>query len=91
MNLDITKHRGLDAAEGEGKSSGRRIRAVSLLFDLGEGKGDGGGIPMSGQRIDPGTARVAQSQQLGDLVEGLAGCIVERGAHVAVAPAFSIR
>ncbi len=39
---------------------------------------------MSGQRIDPGTARVAQSQQLGDLVEGLAGCIVERGAHVAV-------
>ena len=63
---------------------------MSLLFDLGERKGDGGGVPVRGQRIDPGTARVAQSQQLGDLVEGFAGCIVEGGAHVAISKALTL-
>ena len=45
---------------------------------------------MRGQRIDPGTARVAQSQQLGDLVEGFAGGIVERGADIAIGEAFAL-
>ena len=45
---------------------------------------------MRGERIDPWTARVPKSQQLGDLVKGLSGCIVERGAHVAVGKALSL-
>ena len=45
---------------------------------------------MGGKRIDPGAARVAQSQQLGDFVKGLAGRIVERGADVAVGKALSL-
>jgi hypothetical protein len=45
---------------------------------------------MRGERIDPRPARVAQSQQLSDLVKGLAGGIVERRAHVAVSKALSL-
>ena len=45
---------------------------------------------MGRKRIDPRAPRVAQSQQLGDLVEGLAGCIVECGANVAVVKALSL-
>ena len=45
---------------------------------------------MGGQRIDPGAARIAQSQQLGDFVEGFAGRIVERGADVAIGKAFAL-
>jgi len=37
-----------------------------------------------GQGINPRASWVAQSKQLGDLVEGLAGRIIERGADVAV-------
>jgi hypothetical protein len=44
---------------------------------------------MRGQRINPRAARVAQSQQFGDLVKGFSGCIVERGAHVAICEALS--
>jgi putative nucleotidyltransferase with HDIG domain len=58
---------------------------MRLGFDLGERKGDRGGISVSRQRIDPGAAGITQTQQLGDFVEGLAGCVVERGAHVPVA------
>jgi hypothetical protein len=43
-----------------------------------------------GKGIDPGAARVAQSQQLGDLVEGLAGRIVERGANIAIGEALAL-
>ena len=45
---------------------------------------------MRGQRIDPGTTRVAQSQQLGDLVERFARRIVERGANVLVSKASAL-
>ncbi len=44
---------------------------------------------MGSQRIDPGAAWIAQSQQLGDLVESFAGRIVERGADVAIGKAFA--
>ena len=63
---------------------------MSFLFHLGKGKCDGRRVPMRGQRIDPGAARVAQSQQLGDLVEGFAGRIVERGADVAIGKALAL-
>ncbi len=63
---------------------------MSFLFHLGQGKRDRRRIPMRRQRIDPGTARIAQSQQLGDLVEGFAGRIVERGADVAIGKALAL-
>jgi poly(A) polymerase len=90
VNLNIPKHCGLDAAEGEGESLDRRIRAMSFLFHLGKGKRDRRRVPMRRQRIDPGAARIAQSQQLCDLVEGLAGRIVERGADVAIGKALAL-
>jgi hypothetical protein len=86
MNLDKPQHRGLDAAEGKGKSSHWSIPPMRLLFDLGKAKGHRGWVSVSGQGIDPGTTRVAETQQLRDLVEGFPGCIVECRPNVAVAP-----
>jgi putative nucleotidyltransferase with HDIG domain len=63
---------------------------MRLLLHLGESKGYRRGIAVGGKCIDPRAARVAQPQQLGDLVKGLTGCIVERGAHVAVRKALSL-
>jgi hypothetical protein len=63
---------------------------MSFLFHLGKGKRDRRRVPMRSQRIDPGAARIAQSQQLGDLVEGFAGRIVERGADVPIGKAFAL-
>jgi hypothetical protein len=45
---------------------------------------------MRGQRINPRATRVAQSQQLGYLVKGFSGCIVEGGAHVAISEVLSL-
>jgi putative nucleotidyltransferase with HDIG domain len=84
--LDKTQHRGFDAAEGEGKSNHWGIRPMRLLFDLGKAESHCGWVSVSRQGIDPGSTRVAETQQLSDLVEGFPGCIVERGANVAVAP-----
>ena len=41
---------------------------------------------MGGEAIDPGAAGVAEAEELGDLVEGLAGGVVDGAADVAVAP-----
>jgi hypothetical protein len=86
MNLDKTQHRGLDAAEGEGESSCGSIRSMRLVFDLGKAEGHCGWVSVSGQGIDPGTTRVAETKQLRNLVEGFPGCIVECRPNVAVAP-----
>src|ERR1700679_1248329 len=57
---------------------------MRLLLDLGKAEGYRGRVSVNSQGIDPGTTRVAETKQLCDLVEGFAGCIVERGADVAV-------
>jgi hypothetical protein len=41
---------------------------------------------MLGERIDPGSAGVAQTEKFGDLVVGFASGIVDRAAHVSVGP-----
>ena len=64
---------------------------MRLLLHLGEGKGYCRGIAVGCKSIDPGAAWVAQPQQLGDLVKGLTGCIVQRGAHIAVGKVLSAR
>ena len=48
------------------------------------------GSPCGASAVDPGTTWVAQSQQLGDLVERLAGRIVEGGANVLVSKALAL-
>jgi hypothetical protein len=63
---------------------------MSLLFHLGKAKRDRRRVPMRRYRIDPGTARIAQSQQLGDFVKGFAGRIIERGADVAIGKALTL-
>ena len=54
--------------------------------DLTEGEGDGAGIAVGGEGIDPWTTGVAEAEQLGDLVVGLTGGVVDRAAYVAIGP-----
>ncbi len=60
--------------------------ARAPVFDLGEGEGDGARVAVGGEGIDPGAAGVAEAEQLGDLVVGFAGCVVDRAAYVAIGP-----
>ena len=45
---------------------------------------------MGREGVDPGAAGIAQAEQFGDLVEGLAGGVVYGVSNVAVAPAFTV-
>ena len=60
--------------------------AGGAVFDLGEGEGDGAGIAVGGEGVDPGAPGVAEAEELGDLVVGFAGCVVDRSAYVAIDP-----
>ncbi len=55
-------------------------------FDLGEGELYGVGVAVGGEVVDPGAAGVAEAEELGDLVEGFAGGVVDGVADVAVVP-----
>lgn len=41
---------------------------------------------MEGERVDPGSARIAEAKQLGDFVVGFAGGVVDGAADEGVAP-----
>src|SRR5256885_7029186 len=95
--FDVAEDGGLDAAEGEVEvrafAAGwglfvRRSTAIAMdaRLDLAEGEGDGAGVAVGGEGVDPGTAGVAEAEELGDLVEGFAGGIVDRAAYVAIGP-----
>ena len=56
-----------------------------LWFDLCEGEGHGVRVAELRERVDPGTAGIAEAEQLGDLVEGLAGGVVDGAADEGVA------
>ena len=58
----------------------------SFWFDLREGERHGVRVAEFGERVDPGTAGIAEAEQLGDLVEGLAGGVVDGAADERVAP-----
>ena len=60
--------------------------AVGFLLDLREGEGYGLGVAVGGEVVDPGAAGVAEAEELGYLVEGLAGGVVDGVADVAVVP-----
>ena len=44
------------------------------------------GLPNLRERVDPRTAGIAEAEQLGDFVEGLAGGVVDRAADQRVMP-----
>ena len=64
----------------------RCAAAVGFGFDLREGEGYRPGVAVGGERVDPGAAGVAEAEELGYLVEGLAGGVVDGVADVAVVP-----
>ena len=99
VEFDVAADGGFDAAEGEVEARGVLVGgerglagelgggvAGGLGFDLGEGEGDGFGVAVGGEGVDPGAAGVGQAEELGDLVEGLAGGVVEGLAYVAEVP-----
>ena len=75
-----------DGGSGGGLGAGRFAGEVELCFDLGEGEGDGVGVAVLGEGVDPGTSGIAKSEELGDLVIGFAGGVVEGAADEGVVP-----
>ena len=55
-------------------------------FDLREGEGDGSGVAVGGEGVDPGAAGIAEAEELGDFVVGFAGGVVDGAADDAVVP-----
>ena len=53
---------------------------------MGEVEGDGAGVAVGGEGVDPGAAGVAETEELGDFVVGFAGCVVDGAAYVLVLP-----
>ena len=88
MGFDVAEDGGLDAAEAEeiGRSRGAAAVPVGFGLDLCEGERDGGGVAVGSQGVDPRAAGVAEAEEFGDFVEGLAGGIVDGVAYVAVVP-----
>ena len=99
VQLDVATSGCLDAGEGHVEAGGVIIRRESgfagelgrgvagdFLFNLREGEERGVCRAVRGECIHPGAAGVGQAEQLGDLVEGLAGGVVEGFSDVAVAP-----
>ncbi len=59
---------------------------VKLGFDLREGKGYGMGVAVQGEVVDPGATGIAEAEELGDLVVGFAGGVVDGAADEGVGP-----
>ena len=98
-SFDVAADGGLDAAEGEveaGRSSSLASAAsreslgavlpVAFCLIWAKGKGTASGVAVGGERVHPRAAGVGQAEQLGDLVVGFAGGVVEGLADVAVVP-----
>ena len=100
VEFDVAEDSGLDAGEREekmgvevgdgggfgGLRSGGLARQVELWLDLREREGDGVGVAVLGEGVDPGASGIAEAKELGYLVEGFAGGIVEGAADEGVAP-----
>ena len=85
VGLGVAEDGGLNAAEGEVEARvGGGFGMAS--FDGGEGKGNGSGVTVGSEAIDPGASGVAETEEFGDLVEGFAGGVVDGAADVAVGP-----
>ena len=90
MGFDVAEDGGLDAAEAEEewRVGGTIADRMGFGFDLREGEGSARGLPWGARSVDPGAAGVAEAEELGDLVEGFAGGVVDGVAEVAVVPGW---
>ena len=61
-------------------------RQVSFCFDLREGERDGVRVAEFGEGVDPGTAGIAEAEELGDFIEGFSGSVVDGAADEGVGP-----
>ena len=98
VGFDVAEDSGFDAAEGEvevrafGGCGGLFVGdagARGAMFDLAEGERDGARVSMGRECVDPRAAGVAEAEELGDLVVGFAGGVVDGSAYVAVGPCFA--
>ena len=60
------------------------VRLLGAGFDLAEGEGDGAGVAVGGEGVDPGASGVAEAEEFGYFVEGFAGGVVYGAAYVLV-------
>ena len=58
----------------------------SFGLDLREGEGHGVRVADAGEGVDPGAAGIAEAEELGDLVVGFAGGVVDGAADEGVGP-----
>ena len=75
MLSHVVDHGGLEPGEGE----------VVALAEHRPGEPDRGGIAIGGEAVDGGAARIAEAEEAGNLVEGLAGGVVDGLAEHLVA------
>jgi hypothetical protein len=69
--VDVVEDGGLEAGEGE---------VEGVVAEEASGEGDGLGVALGGEAVEDRPARVAQTQECGDLVVGLADGVVDGGA-----------
>ena len=100
VEFNVAQDGGLDAGEREEESgvevgdgggdggfgAGGAAGEMQFGLDSGEGEGDGARVAEGGEGVEPGTAGVAETEELGDLVVGFAGGIVEGAADEGVVP-----
>jgi len=100
VELDVAEDGGLDAGEGEeemgvevgdgggegGLGAGRAAGEMELGLDLRKGEGDGEGVAVAGEGVNPGASGITEAEELGDLVVGFAGSVVDGAADEGVGP-----
>ena len=59
---------------------------VKLGLDLREGEGNGAGVAVQGESVDPGATGIAEAEEFGDLVVCFAGGVVDGAADEGVGP-----
>ena len=82
MRVKARNGRGLCGFGARGGLTGQ----VGLWFELSKCKGDGVRIAVWSERVDPGTAGIAEAEKLGDFVEGFACGVVDGAADECVRP-----
>ncbi len=76
LPLEVDRHRGLEPGE----------REVEAVVEHGPGEGDRRRVALGGEAVDDGTTRIAEAEELGDLVVGLARRVVPGRPQDPVAP-----
>ena len=100
VEFDVAENGGLDARKrkeeagievGDGGGTGglgaRRLAGqMELGLDLRKREGHGERVTELGEGVDPGASGIAEAEQLGDLVVGFTGGVVEGAADERVGP-----